>query len=186
MTPALLVANPAAPAAAPGKPKGGGGGAATGFGPLASKVRVTSVPEFFIFTLPAVSSMVRTSSGPARCPSARIMESSADDGPPLVCTGLVFSSARLSPRIVVIPVRVTCGNGGAGASVRETEGAVNPNTLRSGMVWYRARSVSTTLAWSDATLNARPKMVQVRPRRFRLILAIYTGLRGLPWAWGFC
>ena len=67
-----------------------------------SNVSTITVPELLTFTLPAVSSISRTSIGPSRWPAVRIQDASlaVSGGRAGRCT---FSNTRLSPKMVVMP-----------------------------------------------------------------------------------
>jgi hypothetical protein len=101
---------------------------------VSSKVIVIGLPELSILTMPARSSIFRTSISPSRWFSARMKDSDFVGWPGLVACGITVRSAFFFERIVDMPFRTTrdMGASGDGALVT-TVGGRRPNTFRSAM-----------------------------------------------------
>src|SRR5262249_43197386 len=90
----------------------GGGGAPLGLGPSLSNVSVMTVPELLILTLPAFSSISKTSTSLSRCPTERMSDWGLAGSGGLAGNWSVIS-ARVLP-IVKMPFSVIFGTIGAG------------------------------------------------------------------------
>ena len=116
---------------------GAGAAAVTGnFAPSLLMSRIITVPKLSTLTVPFPSSISRTSISPSRCPSASMNDFclAGSGGLAGIAT---FISARLFPRIVVIPVSVILGGGGLLSSGRGgAGGGLSPKTFRSTIPWY--------------------------------------------------
>jgi hypothetical protein len=147
------------PAAAGEGVPGGKAGAGPGiFTPSFSNEIVMTVPELFTVTLPAPTSICTTSISPSRWPSVKIMESSFSPWCPGPDKGSTFSSARLYPLRVVMPVSKILRSGfcGAGSTAGCSRG-FKPKALRSGIARYRSTEVSreTAAAQNASAAHAR-------------------------------
>ena len=123
-------------AAGDATPGGGAPGVAGSFAPSLLMSKIITVPKSSTLTVPFPSSISRTSISPSRCPSAS-MNDFCFAGSGGLAGMATFISARLLPRIVVMPVRVILGGGGLLSSGRGgAGGGLRPKTFRSTIPWY--------------------------------------------------
>lgn len=173
-----FVAEGTADGSAPGSCGAAAGSGELGcFTPSFSNVRVISLPALFTRTLPAFSSMAKTSTAPSRWPSVRINDSSLLVAPGEPAGATSFNRTRLFPKIVVMPVKISLGNNGGALVTCGCSTGLRPNILRVGIDSYRFGSTSRTIACTGA-LNIPTHRAKGKALSGCLMLAEYTRPRG--------
>lgn len=142
-----------------------------------SKVIVETMPSFLILTFAFFASISSTSSTPWRCPSVKIYDSADFGGLPGGVTSCTMNKARLSPKIVMMPVNSTLGGGGVVSSFggRSSGGSFRSKTLRCTITSYGLLETSPllllpsrrTLVALACTANTTPPIKQ--PKIFPLV-----------------